>query len=66
MKFYYNTEYIILSLNLIGINPSRRTVNLSSDTNDMMSLQKVTSFISIADLLLTWQHLTTMNIAIAN
>ena len=34
-------------------------------TINMMSLWKVTSVIIIADLLLTWQHLTTMNIAIA-
>ena len=32
---------------------------------NVMSLRKVSSVIVIADLLLTWQHLTTMNIAIA-
>ena len=30
---------------------------------NVMSLQKITSVIIIADLLLTWQHLTTMNIS---
>ena len=68
MKFYYNTRTYdtFVLFNFIEINPIRRNAYLSSDTNDMILLRKVTSVIIIDDLLLTWQHSTTMNIAIAN